>query len=1061
MKWTIPEKIIELGRNYVQKGRVLSAEPDYNERIWHAEVMGSKLYEVRLDGSPLEKDWCTCAYWQDHQYCRHTVAVELYLKQKGISRVIDKPTTEFIASRSEVFTKGFSRILAKPAATTVPALALECQVEMVAENLFRPEENLFSLQLKVGFLANKKRLYVVKNIYDFLEMWFLEGNYEINQEKVHLARSAFDEEINGLLLELYGLAKTQQLGGSNANLDRTRFAKRALLLPPQQGGRLLEEMSRLRVLQLKLDKKITRKISFSENKRPLDFSVESKAGGYWLKFQTLFDYYLANYHWGVIGNHFYSFDNQQEEIYLTLQQLLKRFKEQAIAYDKSELLPLFKEVVPLLKKIGTVTVVEEILAELVDEPLALKMYFHREKAEITLRIDAHYGTAIYSTDKKHQQLPTTKKVLRDTKEEKQLAQRFLALGYQETATGMAKTLPQGSALYQFFTQELPFFRQFGEVVLSKALRELFLDAQQFRPQLSIKESDSWLDIHFDISGIDDDEIDAILQRLLNQENFYTMKNGEILSLESESFQQASQFLQQLRHRLQKDTVELKVPKYQALFLKEQEQDFDIPIDWAPSLQQLTLDLIHPENYQVDLPTALQAELRPYQLTGFRWLKMLSDYHLGGILADEMGLGKTLQAITYLLAEKESTDNQLLRAVIVAPASLIYNWQAELKKFAPSLQVCVVSGSKAERQQLLTAAADVFITSYGTLRQDSQIYEEAQLNYLILDEAQMVKNSASKTAQALRDLTIPKRFALSGTPIENNLGELWSLFQIIMPGFFPSKEKFNQLSTAMVAQMIRPFVLRRAKSDVLDDLPEKIEMNIYSDLTEEQKTVYLAHLRQMQEQVAGMDSNAFKQNRIGILAGLTRLRQICCHPKLFIPDYVGDSGKLEQLKELVVTAKENNHKILLFSQFTSMLTIIEEEFQKLGISTFYLRGSTNPKRRLEMVNAFNEGEKDVFLISLKAGGTGLNLTGADTVILYDLWWNPAVEEQAAGRAHRIGQKNVVEVWRLLAEGTVEERIDLLQNEKRKLFQQVIQGDEEQLQRLTEDDIRTILSIGAEN
>jgi SNF2 family DNA or RNA helicase len=282
----------------------------------------------------------------------------------------------------------------------------------------------------------------------------------------------------------------------------------------------------------------------------------------------------------------------------------------------------------------------------------------------------------------------------------------------------------------------------------------------------------------------------------------------------------------------------------------------------------------------------------------------------------------------------------------------------------------------------------------------------------------------------------------------------------MPGFFPAKAVYRQFSAEKIAQMIQPFVLRRDKATVLSDLPEKIEMNYYSTLTTEQKTIYLAYLRQMQEEISQMDSSTFKKNRISILAGLTRLRQICCDPRLFVEEYQGGSGKLEQVKDLLLAAKENKRRVLLFSQFTSMLSLIADGLDEMGLSHFYLRGSTPPKDRIEMVDAFNEGEADVFLISLKAGGTGLNLTGANTVILYDLWWNPAVEEQAAGRAHRMGQKQVVEIWRMISEGTIEERMDDLQNEKRELFQKVIQGNEAQLQQMTEEDIRLILSMGDE-
>lgn len=572
----------------------------------------------------------------------------------------------------------------------------------------------------------------------------------------------------------------------------------------------------------------------------------------------------------------------------------------------------------------------------------------------------------------------------------------------------------------------------------------------------IEENGSWLDIKFDVSGIQESEINDVLRSLLQSAQFYTTENGQVLSLESEEFQEASAALKKLRLSLEAKDGAIQVPMNQGLLLQEQFAD---QASFSAGFQQMTEDLIHPENFEAQLPENLHAELRQYQEVGFRWLKMLSHYQFGGILADEMGLGKTVQTISYLLSEKQ--EKQKLNALIVAPASLTFNWQQEIKRFAPTISATVISGTKEEREGQMAQPADVRITSYASLRQDIDAYQALDLTCLILDEAQMVKNSATKTAQALRSLEVPQRFALSGTPIENNLEELWSLFQMIMPGFFPNKQKFKELSTQEIAKMIKPFILRRDKKSVLHDLPQKLETNYYSVLTEEQKKIYLAYLRQMREEIAQMDSTSFRKNRISILAGLTRLRQICCDPRLFVEDYEGSSGKLEQVKDLLLAAKENGRRVLLFSQFTSMLSIIEEELAQEGFESFYLRGSTPPQDRLTMVDAFNSGEKDVFLISLKAGGTGLNLTGADTVILYDLWWNPAVEEQAAGRAHRIGQKNVVEVWRMIAEGTIEERMDALQQEKRELFQKVIQGNETQLQQMTEEDIRLILSIGEEN
>ncbi|MFQ7235708.1 MAG: SNF2-related protein, partial [Enterococcus hulanensis] len=609
-------------------------------------------------------------------------------------------------------------------------------------------------------------------------------------------------------------------------------------------------------------------------------------------------------------------------------------------------------------------------------------------------------------------------------------------------------------LYYFFKVEVEEFRRYAEVRMGKKLRQLFLDGEEFQPTLEVNQEGSWLDIKFDVTGIKDNEIDQVLNSLLRKDRFYTLENGEVISFDSEVFQQTSEMISQLREKISAKDGLIRLPKSQGIMLEQRLKD-NPQAQFSESFTTMVEDLTHPEDYQAEMPDNLQATLRPYQEAGFRWLKMLSDYGFGGILADEMGLGKTIQVITFLLAEKVQ---QPIKAVIVTPASLVYNWQAEIKKFAPSLEAVVISGNRSEREQLLADAGEIVITSYASLRQDIDLHEEMGYQYMILDEAQMVKNASTKTSSALRNLSIPHRFALSGTPIENNLEELWSLFQTVMPGFFPPIGRFRQMAVSEIAKMIQPFVLRRDKDTVLQELPERIESNVLSSLTEEQKTVYLAYLKRMRQEVDQMDSATFRKQRVSILAGLTRLRQICDGPRLFIDGYEGGSGKLEQVKDLIHAAKENGRRVLLFSQFTSMLSIIEEEFAEEGITSFYLRGSTKVSDRLKMVDAFNEGEKDVFLISLKAGGTGLNLTGADTVILYDLWWNPAVEEQAAGRAHRIGQKKVVEVWRMIAEGTIEERMNQLQQEKRELFQKVIQGNEEQTSKLTEEDIRLILSLG---
>ena len=449
---------------------------------------------------------------------------------------------------------------------------------------------------------------------------------------------------------------------------------------------------------------------------------------------------------------------------------------------------------------------------------------------------------------------------------------------------------------------------------------------------------------------------------------------------------------------------------------------------------------------------IQAELRDYQKKGIQWLQMLHHYGFGGILADDMGLGKTLQTIAFLSSQVQADTSVL----ILAPSGLIYNWVDEFQKFAPDLDVAVVHGLKSHRESILAENHQIYVTSYATFRQDSEIYRDLSFDFLFLDEAQVMKNAQTKIAQSLRRFVVPSVFALSGTPIENHLGELWSIFQIVLPGLLPAKKEFMKLSTERVAQFIKPFVMRRKKEEVLTELPDLIEVVYKNELEDQQKAIYLAQLQQMQERLGQVSDSEFQRNRVEILTGLMRLRQICDTPALFMEDYQGESGKLDSLRDLLVQIAEAGHRVLIFSQFRGMLDRIEQELPDLGLTSFKITGSTPSQERQEMTKAFNQGERDVFLISLKAGGVGLNLTGADTVILVDLWWNPAVESQAIGRAHRMGQEQAVEVYRLVTRGTIEEKIQELQEKKKNLVSEILDGTESRGS-LSLAEIREILGI----
>lgn len=468
------------------------------------------------------------------------------------------------------------------------------------------------------------------------------------------------------------------------------------------------------------------------------------------------------------------------------------------------------------------------------------------------------------------------------------------------------------------------------------------------------------------------------------------------------------------------------------------------------------------------PKSLSRVLRNYQKEGYRWLRVLEENCFGGILADDMGLGKTLQVITMLLAAKEEKKKGV--SMIVCPASLVLNWGEEFAQFAPKLKVVLISGNQENRNRLISEAEkyDVLVTSYDLLKRDISNYEGIKFQYEVIDEAQYIKNHTTEAAKAVKIIAAKHKYALTGTPIENRLSELWSIFDYLMPGFLYSYDTFKrEFETPIVKnddeeamnrlqKMVHPFILRRLKENVLKDLPDKLEEVQYAKFEKEQRKLYDAQVVHMQQVLAEQDESDFQKNKLKILAEITKLRQICCDPALCFENYKGTSAKMEACMELVNRAIEGGHKILLFSQFTSMLDLIEKEFQKQKISYYVITGATLKEKRLEMVKKFNADDTNVFLISLKAGGTGLNLTGADVVIHYDPWWNLAVQNQATDRAHRIGQKKKVTVYKLLAKNTIEEKIQKVQENKKNLAEQILSGEMGQIGKLTRDELMDLLS-----
>ena len=555
-----------------------------------------------------------------------------------------------------------------------------------------------------------------------------------------------------------------------------------------------------------------------------------------------------------------------------------------------------------------------------------------------------------------------------------------------------------------------------------------------------------------------EELLDILFGYRQKRRFLRLKNGDFIKLDqNESIAQLSQMLDTLHIPL-KDFVKgkMQLPAYRALYLdKMLEMTQGVYTQRDVHFRNLVKEFKTVEDADFDPPMQLQSVLRKYQLVGYRWLRTLDQFHFGGILADEMGLGKTLQAIAVLLAvyQEEDEKSSRLPSMIICPASLVFNWGEELAKFAPQLKVLLISGTQGERKKMIAKShtANVLVTSYDLLKRDIDLYEDKEFRFAVIDEAQYIKNHTTAAAKSTKLIRARTKFALTGTPIENRLSELWSIFDFLMPGFLYEYEYFrtnfempvvkNQDREAQeqLMRMVTPFILRRRKEDVLKDLPDKLEELRYAKMGAKQQKVYDGQVVKMKTRIVSQDEAQFRRSKIEILAELTRIRQICCDPELLFEDYSGGSAKREACIELVMSLAEGGHKALVFSQFTSMLELLEEDLKKEGLSYYKITGATPKEKRLAMVKSFNEDETPVFLISLRAGGTGLNLVGADAVIHYDPWWNLAVQNQATDRAHRIGQTKVVTVYKLIVKGTIEEKIVEMQESKKQLAEEILSGE----------------------
>ncbi|PIO84974.1 SNF2-related protein [Pediococcus damnosus] len=1091
----MPAKIWVRGKKIVQNDKVHIEKIDKTNKVVKATVFGTYPYAVEVNQADPDADSCECPYFPGNGYCKHIAAVIEYFKAQNTpiealfdndeSNALDdgkttmsthshsKPVTNFPEIRmvhrkkpqadeyGELFLKNLDipekqYFQPLPEAAAEPlSLEVTLMVGQVNEGLdYDTLENRFFIKFRVAAQSDQ-RFYIVNNLDRFFEAYKNNDVFQTaGKADFQLGKSAFSETDQKLLDFIVEAGKPDFTG--NSTLSPSKY----LLLSTShvsQFFKLFEELPDFKFQQAE-HKTVFNEIIYKQF-QPDDGLLEgtlAQDDGYKLTITSHVQTYVAANAVLIVQNKLYQATPRQMD---TVKQILsayntimgneitRKLRQEADVADPAAMHFAWgsetelNDFIEFFKEVGVITVPKVFMTNQMTPHFDLS----KNGNELQLELNYEYDGELISSAN----IGKYSKASRNLDKEKQTKDYLASLKFKPQNDVWVKNFDQEDVLYRFFMQELPNLRANGIVAVSEDLQALLHDSNDLKPAVDVSEKDGLLTVKFSVDGVSENDVDHMLEQLDVEQPYISQSDGSIILVDDE-FRKVSKALLKIRKQGKFKHGEMQVHASQALAVQAALKD---TANFDEKFQALSTNLAHPEKFEVKTINPVNGTLRPYQEVGVRWLEMLDSYNFGGILADEMGLGKTIQMIAFLMNHLDESKPDL----IVSPASLIYNWQEEFAKFAPNVTTQVVDGNKENRRELIEKGkTEVLITSYNSARLDVAEYNERKINYLVLDEAQYVKNASTKTNQSIRKLTPKNTFALSGTPIENRVEELWAIFEIIMPGLLPGKKAFKKLSPEEVAVRVKPFILRREKSVVLKDIPAKVETNLYNELTTKQKTVYLAQLKQMQVKVQGMTSTSFVKNKLAILAGLTRLRQICDTPSLYMDEYRGDSGKLEQLYEILRQAEENDRHVLIFSQFTSMLDIIGNELTKQKMDHYVLQGSTKPKERLDMVNEFNAGEKNIFLISLKAGGTGLNLTGADMVILVDLWWNPAVEDQATARAHRIGQTKKVDVFRLITKGTIEEQIYKLQEKKRNFVDQVLSGTENKGS-LTEEEVRLILGI----
>lgn len=1011
-------------------------------------------------------------FYDSNKICKHLLALmlllEQYLKKYNPGDSTDRQGTAFFRG----FRNQHVREVLEQQTEQVCDLNLESVLEKGRDGLY------------ASFKVGTEKLYVLKNLPEFVKLYENKSKLSVSPKaEIDLARHRVCESSKAVLAYIQHIVKEE--------LNREKNARRS---PNHYYDSTEEIKSRIELYGERLDQfydlyegkevagsdKTGRKsektvFRFQEAKPDIRLQIEKDIDEEQVFHGVHVKGNVPDFIWGSNYRYFFakdSFCRISDEWAREMKPLFEvgKFGDFSFRVGRKHLSEFYHQILPMLKQSVTVKEVEPESIEAYIPPKAVFVfYLDAENGKITCRPKARYGENTVSLLDVCRE-DCVYEAFRNVNLEEEIVY-YLRQLFQEVDAKKDEMHCEESedAMVRLLEGGVDRLLALGEVHTTDRFRSINI---RKKPKLKVGvsiESDI-LNLSVFSEEIDQEELLQILLNYRRRKKYYRLKNGDFIGVNETDMEMLGQMMETLQlspgEFLKGD---MKLPMYRALYLNKMlEQGEDIYLNRNKHFKDLIKEFKTVDDSDFEVPASLAPIMRNYQVRGFKWMKTLEHYGFGGILADDMGLGKTLQMISVLLSAKE--NGELGTALIVCPASLVYNWNEEFARFAPELKVTLVVGSQQERAELIQNCqnSDVLVTSYDLLKRDIAEYENVRFQYQVLDEAQYIKNHNTAAAKSVKIIKSKHRYALTGTPIENRLSELWSIFDYLMPGFLYGYETFRrELETPIVKykeenassrlrKMVAPFILRRLKGDVLKDLPDKMEEIRYAKLENEQQKLYDGQVLHMKNLIDGQNAEDFQKNKLQILAELTKIRQICCDPELLFEKYQGGSAKRMACMELIQSAIEGEHKMLVFSQFTSMLELLEQDLRQENIPYYKITGATPKEKRVEMVSAFNNDSIPVFLISLKAGGTGLNLTGADVVIHYDPWWNQAAQNQATDRAHRIGQTKVVSVYKLIVKDTIEEKIVKMQESKRDLADSVLGGEMGGIAQMSKEDLLELLA-----